>query len=295
VQAIYLDSHFTIESAGRHLGGRFFNFNGTAGMWRRSAIEDAGGWSAATLTEDLDLSYRAQLAGWRFVFLPEIVVPAELPSAISGFQQQQHRWAKGSIQTARRILPSILRCALPARMKTEALFHLTNNTAYLLTVIVSLLVVPAIFIRQRLGVGWTILVDFVLFAISTGSVMLFYVDGQHRVGRKPALREMFAVLPIGIGISVRNAFAVVEGMFQRGGFFARTPKGGDDGRPAIERRPRIPVAEFVLSVFFIGAFCAAAAARQWVSLPFLLLFLTGYTYVAGLCLFELVSFVKSSC
>ncbi len=293
VQAIFLDGHFAIESAARHLGGRFFNFNGTAGMWRKNAIEDAGGWSAATLTEDLDLSYRAQLAGWRFVFLPEIVVPAELPSAISAFQQQQHRWAKGSIQTARKILPRILRSGLPATTKFEAVFHLTNNTAYLLTVMVSLLVVPAIFIRQRLGVGWSVLLDFVLFAASSGSVLLYYVDGQRRVGRSPTIREMLAVLPIGIGISVRNAFAVVEGMFQRGGFFSRTPKCGDSGSPAIERLPRIPIVEVLLAAFFIVAFCMSVAARQWVSLPFLMLFLIGYAYVAGFCLLELLNYLGS--
>ncbi|HXG58947.1 MAG TPA: glycosyltransferase, partial [Thermoanaerobaculia bacterium] len=142
VQAIYLDGHFAIESAARHLAGRFFNFNGTAGIWRRRAIEEAGGWSPATLTEDLDLSYRAQLAGWRFVFLPHVEVAAELPATFSGFQEQQHRWAKGSIQTARRILPRIARATLPMATKIEAWFHLTSNTAYLLTSIVALLVVP---------------------------------------------------------------------------------------------------------------------------------------------------------
>ncbi len=286
IQAIYLDGHFAIESATRHLCGRFFNFNGTAGMWRRRAIEEAGGWSAATLTEDLDLSYRAQLAGWRFVFLPDIVVPAELPSAIGGFQQQQHRWAKGSIQTARKILPSILRSDLPAATKAEAFFHLTNNSAYLLTVIVSLLVVPAIFIRQRLGLGWTVLLDALLFAVSSGSVLLFYIEGQRRVGRPPWFRELLAVLPVGIGIAVRNAAAVVEGLFQRGGFFERTPKRGDSRHPLIERRPRIPLAETILATFFLVAFCASVAARQWVSLPFLTLFLSGYLYVAILAWFE---------
>src|SRR6202171_2421699 len=131
VQAIYLDAHFAVESAARNLGGRFFNFNGTAGIWRREAIVDAGGWSASTLTEDLDLSYRAQLAGWNFVFLPALQVPAELPAALSGFQEQQHRWAKGSIQTARKVLPRIARSGLPFRVKAEAFFHLTNNSAYL--------------------------------------------------------------------------------------------------------------------------------------------------------------------
>src|SRR6266851_1547311 len=169
MQAMFLDGHLLLEQTARSRSGRFFNFNGTAGLWRRSCIEEAGGWQHDTLCEDLDLSYRAQLAGWKFVFLPDVVVPAELPSTITGFHQQQHRWAKGSIQTARRILPTILRSSLPRHIKSEALFHLTNNSAYLLTVVLSLLLVPAIVIRQRLGVGWTFLIDVVLFLTSTGS------------------------------------------------------------------------------------------------------------------------------
>jgi cellulose synthase/poly-beta-1,6-N-acetylglucosamine synthase-like glycosyltransferase len=286
VQAIYLDGHFAIESAARHLAGRFFNFNGTAGIWRRQAIEEAGGWSAVTLTEDLDLSYRAQMAGWRFVFLPEAIVPAELPTTIGGFGQQQHRWAKGSIQTARCILPRLLRSDLPAVTKVEALFHLTGNVAYLLTVIVSLLLVPAIVIRQRLGLGWSVLPDLLLFAISTGSVLLFYIEGQRRVGRSLSAGELMAVLPIGIGIAVRNASAVVEGMFQRGGFFARTPKRGDDQSAMVEKIRCVPIGEIVLMSFFIAAFAVLAGARQWAPLPFLWLFLSGYASIVFLALRE---------
>lgn len=291
VQAIYLDGHFAIESASRHLAGRFFNFNGTAGIWRRRAIEEAGGWSAATLTEDLDLSYRAQLAGWRFVFLPDVTVPAELPSTIAGFRQQQHRWAKGSIQTARSILPRILRSDLPLATRAEAFFHLTNNSAYLLTVIVSLLLVPAILIRQRLGLGWSVLADVILFALSTGSVLLFYIEGQRRIGRSLSTAEIFAVLPIGIGIAVRNATAVVEGLLQRGGYFARTPKRGDSG--LIESMRCVPIGETILASFFAVAFAMLAAARQWASLPFLLLFLGGYGYMVAMAIVELLNIGRS--
>jgi cellulose synthase/poly-beta-1,6-N-acetylglucosamine synthase-like glycosyltransferase len=285
VQAIFLDAHFAVESAARHLSGRFFNFNGTAGVWRREAIADAGGWSAASLTEDLDLSYRAQLAGWQFVFLPDVEVPAELPSALSGFQEQQHRWAKGSIQTARKLLPRIIGSGAAPRVKSEAFFHLTNNTAYLLTVIVALLMVPAIVIRQRLGVGWTLVIDAILFASSTGSVLLFYVEGQRFARRRrPPFRELMAVLPVGIGMSVRNATAVVEGIVQRGGYFRRTPKRGDVTASAFlaharDDKPRIPFAEIALASFFIVAAIAFVVARQWISLPFLSLFLGGYLYI----------------
>src|SRR5436853_2429015 len=270
VQAIFLDAHFAVESAARHLSHRFFNFNGTAGVWRREAIVDAGGWSAATLTEDLDLSYRAQLAGWDFVFLPDLEVPAELPAALSGFQEQQHRWAKGSIQTARKLLPRILTSNAAARVKSEAFFHLTNNVAYLLTTIVALLMVPAIVIRQRIGVGWTLVIDAILFASSTGSVLLFYIEGQ-RIARqtRPTWRELIAVLPVGIGLSVRNASAVIEGLVQRGGYFRRTPKRGLNPLGRAEARSRFPLIEGILATFFIAAAITFIAARQWVSLPFI--------------------------
>jgi cellulose synthase/poly-beta-1,6-N-acetylglucosamine synthase-like glycosyltransferase len=291
VQAIYLDAHFAVESAARNFGGRFFNFNGTAGIWRREAIDAAGGWSASTLTEDLDLSYRAQLAGWKFVFLPDVEVPAELPAALSGFQEQQHRWAKGSIQTARKLLPRILGGNLPARVKSEAFFHLTNNSAYLLTLVLALLIVPAIVVRQRLGLLWTMSIDVVLFFTSTGSVLRFYLEGQRRAGRRrPTVRELLAVIPIGIGISIRNSAAVVEGLFEHGGHFRRTPKSGDLGRAVLERPPRIPIAELVLGVFFLAAFAAFASARQWIALPFLMLFTGGFVYVAVAALLERLTF-----
>jgi len=295
VQAIYLDAHFAIESAARHLSGRFFNFNGTAGIWRRAAIEAAGGWSASTLTEDLDLSYRAQLAGWTFVFLPDVLVPAELPGSLSAFQEQQHRWAKGSIQTARKLVPQILGSALPQPVKREALVHLTNNSAYLLTVVIAVLMVPAIVIRQRLGLTWTLLVDAAMFALSTLSVLGFYIEGQRVAGRPSLrLRELAAVLPIGIGISIRNGAAVIEGLIERGGTFHRTPKRGDSPRLRLDRMPRLPLGELALAIFFALAVVAFAAARQWVSLPFLMLFLSGYSYVAILATAELLTFGRSA-
>ncbi|HET7433111.1 MAG TPA: glycosyltransferase [Thermoanaerobaculia bacterium] len=291
VQAIFLDAHFAVESAARHAGARFFNFNGTAGIWRRAAVEEAGGWSSTTLTEDLDLSYRAQLAGWKFVFLNDVEVPAELPAALSGFQEQQHRWAKGSIQTARKLLATIARSDFDRAVKTEAFFHLTNNSAYLLSVILALLIVPAVFIRYRHGLGWTYAGDLVLFAMSTGSVLLFYLEGQRWAGRpRPRLRELLAVLPVGVGMSVRNAMAVIEGLLQRGGEFRRTPKRGDAARELIERKPRAPWIESLLALFFAAATGAFAAGHHWASLPFLLLFISGYGYVAAIGLKERLSY-----
>ncbi|HEX2835950.1 MAG TPA: glycosyltransferase [Thermoanaerobaculia bacterium] len=285
VQALFLDAHFAVESAARNFSGRFFNFNGTAGIWRREAIEDAGGWSSSTLTEDLDLSYRAQLAGWEFAFVNDVEIPAELPAALSGFQDQQHRWAKGSLQTARKLLGAIARSNVDRATKTEAFFHLTNNSAYLLSLVLALLIVPSLLIRYEHHLLWTFAIDFTLFAASSGSVLLFYREGQRWAGRpKPALRELMAVLPVGVGMSVRNASAVLEGLVQKGGYFKRTPKAGD--RAMRVRGTRLPIAEVVLTLFFACVVVAFAFAHRWGSLPFLSLFVTGYGYVAVLGLSE---------
>ena len=280
VQAIFLDAHFAVESAARHRSGRFFNFNGTAGVWRRRAIEDAGGWSSSTLTEDLDLSYRAQLAGWKFVFRSDVLAPAELPAALSGFQEQQYRWAKGSIQTARKLLPRIVRSGKPANVRVEALFHLTNNVAYVLSVILALLIVPALAIRTGYGISPMLALDALLFIISTGSLMLFLVEGQRRAGRRVKLREMFATMPLGVGMAVRNSAAVITGAFENGGYFARTPKRGDAARDTYEKLPRLAMAETVLALYFLGAIIVFAASALWPALPFLALFFSGYFYVA---------------
>src|SRR6185369_2574174 len=243
------------------------------------------GWSASTLTEDLDLSYRAQMAGWKFVFLPDVEVPAELPGALSGFQEQQHRWAKGSVQTARNILPELVRGDFATKIKAEAFFHLTGNAAYVLSLVVALLMVPAIFIRQRLGIAWTFSIDALIFFSSTCSVMLFYVEGQRFANQpRPSIRELIAVLPVGIGISIRNSAAVLEGLFEKGGYFRRTPKRGDVGQTLLsvpaQTVPHFPFAETLLAAFFAVAIATLIAAHQWVSLPFVALFLGGYSYVA---------------
>jgi cellulose synthase/poly-beta-1,6-N-acetylglucosamine synthase-like glycosyltransferase len=295
VQALFLDAHFAVESAARHFAGRFFNFNGTAGVWRREAIEQAGGWSSSTLTEDLDLSYRAQLAGWKFVFLADLEVPAELPAALSGFQQQQHRWTKGSIQTARKLLPAILRGDLRRDVKAEALFHLTNNTAYLLSVLLALLAVPAMLIRYRHDLGWSFTADFFLFLASTGSILLFYREGQRWAGRgTPPLRELLAVMPVGIGMSVCNASAVLQGLVQSGGYFRRTPKEGDGGKHVSDGRPRLPWIEIALTLAFASVVALFATKGYWVALPFLTLFVTGYGYVAFQALKERLTYASSA-
>ncbi|HEX8616526.1 MAG TPA: glycosyltransferase [Thermoanaerobaculia bacterium] len=295
VQALFLDAHFAVESAARNFGGRFFNFNGTAGVWRRAAIEDAGGWSSSTLTEDLDLSYRAQLAGWDFVFLNDVEVPAELPAALSGFQDQQHRWVKGSIQTARKLVGRIVKSELPRATKLEALLHLTNNAAYLLSVVLALLMVPAMLVRYEHDLTWTFAIDLLLFVTSSGSVLLFYREGQRWAGRPaPPLRDLLAVLPVGVGMAVRNAGAVVEGVFETGGYFKRTPKAGSPSlfdrsggatrvaanRDAFRSRWSSGVAEALLALFFLGTIVTFAVSGYWTAVPFLTLFVSGYASFA---------------
>lgn len=280
-QSIYLDGHFAVESAARFLSGRFFNFNGTAGIWRREAIEDAGGWSASTVTEDLDLSYRAQLAGWKFTFVASVAVPAELPGSLDGFRQQQHRWVKGSIQCARRLLPQILGSALPLRTRIEAFFHLTNNVAYLLTALLAFAIVPSILIRDRLGLMWTLVFDVLLFALSTVSVLLFYLEGQRRVGRSVRPRDFLFVLPLGIGMSIRNSTAVLEGLLTSGGVFRRTPKRGNGiAFPDGEKPAALPFLETGLAIFFLISLAVLAVDGKLASVPFLLLFLGGYGFVS---------------
>lgn len=278
IQAIYLDAHFAVESAARNYSGRFFNFNGTAGIWRRAAIEDAGGWSSHTLTEDLDLSYRAQLAGWRFVFVDDFEVPAELPASVAAFQQQQQRWAEGSMQTARKLMPSIWRADVPWRVKLEAFFHLTNNIAYLLSVLLALLVVPSVAVRYAAGWSWLLALDIVLLALSTGSVVRFYIEGQRRIARRLAVRELLALVPIGLGISLRNAWAVTRGLFRYGGEFKRTPKRGESFAAPLTRSAA-PLAEFVMLAGFSWAFVTFARRGLWGALPIAALFLAGYGYV----------------
>ena len=288
VQSIFLDGHFVIEHAARNRTGRFFNFNGTAGIWRRRAIADAGGWQHDTLTEDLDLSYRAQLEGWKFLFLPQVTVPAELPVDVNAFKRQQFRWAKGSIQTARKLLGKILRSPWGWRVKLEAMIHLTCNAAYLLMVGLSLLVFPAMLLRADTDWPLLLLVDLPLFLTASVSVLVFYVVSQIGAGRswRQGLRHLVPLMGLGIGLAINNARAVLEGLVHMGGVFERTPKyrieqSGDGWRGKSYRVPRdlSVLIEGVLAVCFVLCFGLAWILDMWPSLFFLYLFLHGYTYV----------------
>ncbi len=293
IQSILLDGHFVIEQTARNRSGRFFNFNGTAGIWRRACVESAGGWQNDTLTEDLDLSYRAQLAGWRFVFLPEVVAPAELPAEMNSFKTQQHRWAKGSIQTGIKLLPRILRSSLPPGIKLEAFFHLTNNVAYALMVMVSLLLFPAI--RAREGLRWSdlLVLDLPIFALATGSVLVFYLLSQDEVRSSwwRTLRCLPALMSLGIGLSINNTRAVLEALAGHRTDFARTPKLCIEPGRWIGARKKYRGArsgftflELALGVYFTYVLVYALHHRIYPAVPFVLLFQTGFLYTATLSL-----------
>jgi cellulose synthase/poly-beta-1,6-N-acetylglucosamine synthase-like glycosyltransferase len=293
IQAIFLDGHFVIEHTARNRSGRFFNFNGTAGIWRRRCLEEAGGWQSDTLTEDLDVSYRAQLAGWRFVYLKDVAVPAEVPVDMNGFKTQQHRWTKGSIQTGRKLLPEILRSAFPWKVKVEAFFHLTNNFSHLLVVLLALLIVPAIVIREQIGWQKLVVFDFPLFFGATLSFIAFYVSSQREIGKswRPTLKYMPFLMSLGIGMSLTNVRGVIEGLVNRPAEFTRTPKYRIEGVGGEWRTKKYRatsgfslMAEILLAAYFLAAIAFAVAEKYWVGVPFLLMFFNGFAYTAAFSL-----------
>jgi len=294
-QSVFLDGHFVIEHTARNRSGAFFNFNGTAGLWRREAIESAGGWQHDTLTEDLDLSYRAQLRGWRFVFLPDVTAPAEIPVEMNAFKSQQHRWAKGSIQTALKLLPRIAAADLPFQVKKEAFFHLTANFAYLLMIPLALLMPLSVMVRLSHGWSEVLLLDIPFFAAATASVCTFYVATQREVGATLWGRVKYLpfIMALGIGLSVNNARAVVEALLGHSSGFARTPKlgVGKAGESVARKRYRAavtvqPLLELGLAAYTTYAILFVLERGVYYSLPFLLLFQFGFAYVGVVSLLE---------
>ncbi len=296
-QATMLDAHFLVEHAARCRSGRFFNFNGTAGVFRRQCIEDAGGWQHDTLTEDLDLSYRAQLAGWRFDFMPDVVVPAELPVEMDALRAQQRRWARGSMQTALKLLGRILGAPISMARKLEAAVHLTGNVAWLLLAALAMLMVPSLAVRARHEAAWWI-ADLALLFCGTGSLVLFFAAARRR-----AWSDIPAAMAVGIGLSLNNGLAVLEGLLSRNTLFIRTPKYRIDdedsssgwlSREYAAPRSSLVFVEAAFALYFaLGA--ALAAGRRWYgALPFLLLFAAGFGYVAVLTLAQRRGRVRSA-
>ena len=295
IQAILLDGHFVLEHGSRNRAGLFFNFNGTAGIWRRSTIADAGGWQHDTLTEDLDLSYRAQLKGWKFVFLQDLIAPAEVPVEMNSFKSQQHRWAKGSIQTCRKLLPRILRSNLPLRVKAEAFFHLTANFNYPLMCVLSVLMAPSMVIRYNMGWYEMLLIDVPLFFAATASVANFYMVCQRELHKDWITRARYLpiLMSIGIGLAVNNTRAVFEALFNKQTEFARTPKyrievQADEWIGKKYRQSFVvqPMIELALGLYFTATVFYALANGIYGTLPFLVLFQIGFLYTGLLSIIQ---------
>ena len=304
-QAILLDGHFVVEHTARNRTGRYMSFNGTAGIWRKAAIRDAGGWEHDTLTEDLDLSYRAQLRDWQFVFRTDLASPAELPPEINAFKAQQHRWTKGGAQTCVKLLPKVLASRCPLRVKVEAFFHLTSWVVYILMVMLSLLIGPALYARIVLPgepPKWQWLIEMLLFVVGTGSALSFYVCSQRELLRSwyDSVRFVPALMAIGIGIALNNAVAAIEGVLGHQSEFVRTPKFGDEAHARRKGwRQRLHGfrgrgmwqgwVELGIGLYLIGFLLLYTQHDQWFdrtfgAIPFLAMFIGGYLYVGILTL-----------
>ncbi len=284
-QAVLLDGHFVMEHGARFRSGRFFNFNGTAGVWRRDAIDEAGGWAADTLCEDLDLSYRAQLAGWRFVYLQDLVVPAELPPDAAAFKSQQHRWAKGSIQAARKLLPTVWRSDQRLAVKLESTFHMCNNLAYLGMAALVLLLPPAILLRASGDWLLWLSVDVPVFVAATFNLLLFYALSEREVDRGSWVGRLALVplvIALGAALTPNNSRAVVEALRGQESPFVRTPKGGRRGM----RKYRVPAGaqawiEAGVGLYYLAAVALVVLRGLPAAVPFLVLFATMFLLLGG--------------
>ncbi|MFZ0732620.1 MAG: cellulose synthase family protein [Candidatus Sulfotelmatobacter sp.] len=286
VEAILLDGHFVLEHSARARTGLFFNFNGTAGMWRRAAIDEAGGWQHDTLTEDTDLSYRAQLKGWKFIYLQDVECAAELPVEMTAFKTQQARWAKGLIQTGKKILPRVLSSDASLHTKIEAWYHLTANISYPLMIMLSVLLLPAMIIRFYQGWFQMLYIDLPLFMASTFSISSFYLVSQRELFPRSwprALLYLPFLMALGIGLTITNTKAVFEALIGKETPFARTPKyrveSKQDKVGATKYRKRlgwVPWLELLIGTYFALTVYYAVENENYITVPFLLLFVIGY-------------------
>lgn len=301
LQSLFLDGHLLIEQTARCRSGRFLNFNGTAGLWRKSTILDAGNWQHDTLTEDLDLSYRAQMKGWSFLFLPDLITPAELPIDMNAFKTQQHRWAKGSIQTCKKLLPRLLRSNLSWKIKIEAILHLTSNFAYLLLACLIFLLQPMLGAPHH-APNYFWLIDVPIFGLTSLSVILFYATAIYYQGGQRWRNMVYlpGLLALGVGMSINNGKAVLEAVFNHETEFTRTPKYGVIGNQVrrksfkyVSLRSILPWFEAGLSLYFLYFINMACTKGQWSSIPFLVLFLLGFAYVASLSIWPSASISRA--
>lgn len=288
-QALALDGHFVIEQNVRNKAGFFINFNGTGGIWRRSCIEDAGNWHADTLTEDLDLSYRAQLKGWRFVFLRDETSPAELPSEINALKAQQFRWTKGAIETAKKILPLVLKSKLPLRVKLQATFHLTNNLAFPFILLAAILNVPLIFIKNS-GSHEAYFAVMSIFILAFIGSFMFYLYSQKDI--RTDWRKKIVLFPLfmagSMGFAVNNSRAVIEGLLSRKSEFVRTPKfkvvdqkdSWSNNKYVNKKLEPSVIVELIMAIYCLVGIGSSIYFLEIAAIPFQLLFFIGFSFVS---------------
>ena len=288
-QALALDGHFVIEQTVRNKAGFFINFNGTGGIWRKSCIEDAGNWEADTLTEDLDLSYRAQLNGWRFVFLKEFTSPAELPSEINALKNQQFRWTKGAIETAKKILPLVWRSKVPLRIKLQATFHLTNNLVFPFILLAAILNVPLIFIKNS-GPHELYFAFMSIFVLAFVGSFMFYLYSQKDI--RTDWRKKIVLFPLfmagSMGFAVNNSRAVFEGLLNRKSEFVRTPKFKVEnekdswvGKKYTSKKISLSViVELIMAVYCFIGILSSIYFMEIAALPFQIMFFLGFAFVS---------------
>jgi len=299
LQTIMLDGHFVVEQTTRNRTGGFFNFNGTAGIWRRQAIEMSGGWQHDTLTEDTDLSFRAQLMGWRFVYLLDEESPAEIPVEINAFKAQQRRWAKGVMQVGLKLYPRIWRAPLPLRVKLEMFFRLTGNISYPLMIVASFLQFPLLLVRYNQPFYHLMVLDLPLLFFSSISVVLFYGTAVWYLDdrRAPRLLHLPLVMALGIGLAFSNARAVLEALLGVKTEFVRTPKYRvEDTTDATWKRKKykrkrglLPLLELSFAVYFLLAILYSIKLHMWGTIPFLTLFFFGFGYMGVMSLLQTAS------
>lgn len=298
-QALALDGHFVIEQQVRNKAGFFINFNGTAGIWRKSCIYDAGNWQADTLTEDFDLSYRAQLKGWKFVFLNDVTSPAELPADINALKTQQFRWTKGAVETAIKLLPMVFKSDLPRNVKFECFIHLSSNIVFPFIILVALLNVPLVVIKNNVSGYDNVYSLMSIFVLASISTFLFYTFAQRAIHVDWQKRLLlFPVFLAGsMGFAVNNTKAVIEALISKKSEFARTPKGGiiksgDDWKKKKYTQKKVSwmvVFELLLALYFVGGVGISIFYREIAAIPFQLMFLIGFGTVGLLSLSHALS------
>ncbi len=289
-QAVGIDGHFAIEQTARSTNHLFLNFNGTAGIWRRVAIEDAGGWTADTLTEDLDLSYRAQLKGWHLEYVSHVIVPAELPDTYSAFKSQQFRWAKGSIQTSIKLFPEVFASTRSSFAKLQSVFHLCHYFAHPLMLVVALLALPALqYCNGTIYQNWLIVLSIPLLASTCGPAVLYTISQRYLYPTSWPKRILMLpfLMFVGFGICLSNTRAVLEAILGVKSGFVRTPKSGSTRAKSYRPRPNfLPLLEISAGIYCAFSLVSFFRAGHFAITPFLLLYIIGFLTVGACSLRE---------